>query len=180
MRGLTRNQLVLVLAIVVLLIVGVVFGVFYYQAVSYKAAVAKDIEQTEANIERMSWDNDVDRLSRELAPLQSQLAEAPIPITVDNVAVFDAIHLAAVKAKVEYDYGYDNKSLTIAGTRYTAMTIEIDTSGTTRQIIRFLDELEKLRESDYDTLRITDIELNLRASDTWSVEFNIEIIIQGA
>lgn len=178
MRRITRNQLVLVLAIVALLVVSVVFGVFYYQSVSHKAAVARDIEETEANIERMSWDNDVDRLSRELAPLQSQLAEAPIPITEDNVEVFDDIHEAGVKAKLDYDYEYKGaKSVTISGTRYYAMTFEITSSGSLTRVIKFLGLLEEL---DYDTLRITGVELNLGASDTWGVEFNIEIIIQGA
>jgi len=176
--GLTRNQLLLVLAAVAMLVVSIVFGVFYYQAVSHKAAVARDIEQTEEGIARMSWDNDVDRLARELAPLITQLAEADIPTTVDNVEVFDDIHMAAVSAKLDYDYEFKGtKSVTIAGTPYQAMTFEIETSGSLTRTIKFLGLLEEL---DYDTLRITDVELDLGAADTWDVDFNIEIIIQGA
>ena len=179
MRGLTRNQLLLVLAAVALLAVSVVFVAFYFQAVSHKSAVASDIERTQANIERMSWDNDVDRLARELAPLQRDLAEAPIPTEVDNVEVFDDIHEAAVRAKLDYDYEYKGaKSVTIAGTRYRAMTFEIDTSGSLTRLIKFLGLLEDLRDTDYDTLRITDVELDL-SGDVWDMEFDIEIIIQG-
>jgi len=57
------------------------------------------------------------------------------------------------------------------------MTFEITSSGSLTRVIKFLGLLEEL---DYDTLRITGVELNLGASDTWGVEFNIEIIIQGA
>jgi len=183
-RGLTRNQLLLVLAAVALLAVTVVFGVFYYQAVSHKAAVASDIEETQANIDRMmssdrQLTHDVDLLQRMLAPLQRDLAEAPIPTEVDNVEVFDDIHEAAVRAKLDYDYEYKGaKSITIAGTRYQAMTFEIDTSGSLTRLIKFLGLLEDLRDTDYDTLRITNVELDL-SGDVWGMEFDIEIIIQG-
>jgi len=179
MRGLTRNQLVLILVAVVLVAVSVVFVVLWLQAQSYQAAVIRDIEKTQANIARMSVDYDIDRLSRELAALEADLAEAPIPTEVDNVEVFDDIHEAAVKAKVDYDYEYKDKPVTIGDTGYTAMTFEIVTSGSLKKMIKFLSLLEDLRETDYNTLRITDIELDLDESDTWDVQFDIEIIVQG-
>ncbi|MBE0415120.1 MAG: hypothetical protein IBX36_01065 [Dehalococcoidia bacterium] len=179
MRGLSRLQLILILGVVALVAVNIVLVVFYFQAESHQAAVASDIEETQASIARMSVNYDIDRLAAELVLLQGELAKAPIPTTVDNVEVYDAIHLAAVKARVNYDYEYKTKSVTIGQTRYTAMTFEIDTSGTLLRIIRFLGLLEDLRETDYNTLRITDINLDLSAPDTWHVEFTIEIIVQG-
>ena len=179
MRGLTRNQLLLTLAAVVLLVVGIVFVVLYFQAGSHQAAVAEDIDKTEANIARMTVDYDIDRLAAELALLQTDLADAPIPTTVDNVAVFQDVHEAAVTAKVEYDYEYNDKPIKIGNTPYTAMTFDIDTSGTLVRIIRFLGLLEDMSESDYPTLRITGIELGLGASEIWDVSFTIQIIVQG-
>jgi len=181
MRGLTRNQLPLILAAVALLAVSLVFVVLYSQAESHQAAVATDITRTEANIARMSVDYDIDRLTAELALLQTELAKAPIPTTVDNVAVFQDVHEAAVKARVEYSYDYENKPLTIGTTRYTAMTFDIETSVPVRigRIVNFLSLLEDLRETDYNTLRITDISLTLSEADTWDVEFTIQIIVQG-
>jgi len=179
MKGLSRVQLILILLLVALVAVNAVLVVLYTQAEAHQANVAEDIERTEASIVFMSYEYDIDRLTAELALLDADLADAPIPKTVNNVEVYDDIHEAAVKAKVTYDYEYQDKSVTLGQTRYTAMTFEIDTSGTLLRIVRFLSLLEGLRETDYPTLRITNVELDLSEAETWDVAFKIEIIVQG-
>ena len=180
MKSITRNQLILIAAVVVVLLLSIVLLIFNLQAQGYRAAVARDIQETEDSIAWMKQHYDTDLLERELAAAQEELADAPIPKedAIDNPEMYDDIFVAAVSAKVHNDYDYEYNGATsteIGESSYQALTWEITVTAKLSRIIEFIHLLE---EMDYDTLRITEVEFDAGDEDMWDASFNIEIIIQ--
>jgi len=66
---------VLIAAVVVVLLLSIVLLVFNLQAQGYRAAVARDIQETEDSIAWMKQHYDTDLLERELAAAHEELAD---------------------------------------------------------------------------------------------------------
>lgn len=181
MRGLTRNQLILIVAAAVLVIGNILLLVFNIQAQGYRAALDLTIQEVEESIAWMTLHYDIDQLENQLAAAQQDRAEAPVPLSddIDNPEVYDFIFEAAAGAKVHNDYDYEYKGIdqvVINGHEYQVFAWEITVTAKLSRIIEFIGLLEE--GGQYDTLRITNIDFELQEGDIWEAVFDIEIVVQ--
>jgi len=177
MRQFSRFQLILIVATVALVAVNVFLGMGYFQAVSKRADLESDIANKEEAIEYMEGRYNIDALTRELAEANRKLAEdAPFPEKIEPIELYDNIISAAKEAGLD-SYTYNPSGRTtenFGGRTYKGVKYAITTSG---KLIRLIDFINNLEELPYDTLKITGISLT-SAGETWSVRFNLVIIIQ--
>jgi len=179
-KKLSRLQLILIVAVVVLLVVSVFLAMGYFSAVSTKADLEKEIERTETQIALLEGRYNIGALERELAEVQRKLAEeSPFPPEIDNLELLEHIINAVQEAGLGgYTYipgGVD--TVVIGGRTYKAnsYTIELTSDEQLRRLLKFLGLIEKL---PYDTLKNNDITLSSVGDDTWLLKFNIAIITQ--
>jgi len=177
MRQFSRFQLILIVATVALVAVNVFLGMGYFQAVNKRADLESDIANKEEAIEYMEGRYNIDALTRELAEANRKLAEdAPFPGEIDPLELVDHIISAVQEAGLDsYTYKPSGQTTEKVGDgTYKGVKYAITTSGTLMRLIGFINNLEEL---PYDTLKITGISLT-SAGETWSVKFNLVIIIQ--
>ncbi len=186
MKKLSRTQLILIAAIVALLVVNVIFATGYLGAVSRKADLESDIEDKEAQIASMQVLYNIDALNRQLAEAERQLAEeAPFPQEIKTTDMARSIDETARQADITcYQFNPGAVSTTtVGGNTYSvkpyAIAVTKPPGERLSRIINFLRLIEELREEQYKTLKINNIELTDYAKEgIWNLEFNIEVIIR--
>ena len=179
MRGISRFQLILIAAIVVLLVVNIFLAMGYFGAVSTKADLENDIAAKEKAIDNIQSYN-IDALTRELAEAERKLAEdSPLPPEVDPLEMIDHI-INTVQEVGLGGYTYNptgGGTTTMGGHTYKTQgyTIVITSAERLSRLIKFLRLIEEL---PYDTIQNNDIKLTYAGDDTWQLTFKIRIITQ--
>lgn len=176
---LTRNQLILGVAIVILLIVNVFFAVGYFGASSTKADLESDIATKQQYIHDNEARYNIGELQNELADVQQELAEAPFLDEINTLELVD--HIIDVMKKAEIGtYTYSPGSvgtITIGGGTYRthSYSISITSAEKLTTLIKLQSYIEDL---PYDAVRTNSIKLNNVGGDSWKTTFIIQIITQ--
>ena len=176
---LTRNQLILGIAIVVLLIVNIFFAVGYFGAASTKADLQSDIATKQKYIDENEARYNIGELQNDLADAQQELAEAPFLDTIDTLELVD--HIIDVMKKAEigtYTYSPGGTgSVKIGGATYRTHTYSI--SITSREKLTTLIKLQSyIEDLPYDAIQTNSIKLTNVGGDSWKTTFIIQIITQ--
>ena len=175
---LTRNQLILGVAIVILLIVNVFFAVGYFGAASTKADLQSDIATKQKYIDENEARYNIGELQNDLADAQQELAEAPFLDTINTLELVD--HIIDVMKKAEigtYTYSPGGTgSVKIGGAKYRTHTysISITSSEKLTTLIKLQSYIEDL---PYDAIMTDNIVLT-GSGDSWKTTFKILIITQ--
>jgi hypothetical protein len=172
----TRNQLILGVAIVILLIVNVFFAVGYFGTASTKADLQGDIATKQKYIDENEARYNIGELQNDLADAQQQLAEAPF---LDTIELVD--HIIDVMKKAEIGtYSYSpggTGSVKIGGATYRTHTYSI--SITSREKLMTLIKLQSyIEDLPYDAIQTNNIKLTNVGGDSWTTTFIIQIITQ--
>ena len=175
---LTRNQLILGVAIVILLIVNVFFAVGYFGAASTKADLQSDIATKQKYIDENEARYNIGELQNDLADAQQELAEAPFLDNIDTLELVD--HIIDVMKKAEigtYTYSPGGTgTVKIGGATYHTHTysISITSSEKLTTLIKLQSYIEDL---PYDAIMTNNIVLT-GSGDSWKTTFKILIITQ--
>jgi len=175
---LTRNQLILGVAIVILLIVNVFFAVGYFGAASTKADLDSDIATKQKYIDENEARYNIGELQNDLADAQQELAEAPFLDNIDTLELVD--HIIDVMKKAEigtYTYSPGGTgTVKIGGATYHTHTysIRITSSEKLTTLIKLQSYIEDL---PYDAIMTDNIVLT-GSGDSWKITFKILIITQ--
>ena len=175
---LTRNQLILGVAIVILLIVNVFFAVGYFGAASTKADLQSDIATKQKYIDTNEARYNIGELQNDLADAQQELAEAPFLDNIDTLELVD--HIIDVMKKAEigtYTYSPGGTgTVKIGGATYHTHTysISITSSEKLTTLIKLQSYIEDL---PYDAIMTNNIVLT-GSGDSWKTTFKILIITQ--
>jgi hypothetical protein len=175
---LTRNQLILGVSIVILLIVNVFFAVGYFGAASTKADLQSDIATKQKYIDENEARYNIGELQNDLADAQQELAEAPFLDTIDTLELVD--HIIDVMKKAEigtYTYSPGGTgSVKIGEATYRTHTYSI--SITSREKLTTLIKLQSyIEDLPYDAIQTNNINLT-GSGDSWTTTFIIQIITQ--
>ena len=176
---LTRNQLILGVAIVVFLIVSVFFAVGYFGAASTKADLESEIATKEKYIDENEARYNIGELQSELADVQQELAEAPFLDEIDTLELVD--HIIDVMKKAEigvYTYKPGGAgTIKIGGATYHthSYSISITSAEKLKTLIKLQSYIEDL---PYDAIQTNSIKLTSAGGDSWKTTFIIQIITQ--
>lgn len=176
---LSRNQLILGVAIVVLLIVNVFLLVGYFGAASTKADLESDIATKEKYIDDNEARYNIGELQRKLAEVQQELSEAPFLDEIDTLELVD--HIIDVMKKAEigtYSYtpgGTGTKKIGGATYHTHSYSISITSAERLTTLIKLQSYIEDL---PYDAIMTNNIKLTNVGSDSWKITFVILIITQ--
>ena len=175
---LTRNQLILGVAIVILIIVNVFFAVGYFGAASTKADLDSDIATKQKYIDENEARYNIGELQNDLADAQQELAEAPFLDNIDTLELVD--HIIDVMKKAEigtYTYSPGGTgTVKIGGATYHTHTysISITSSEKLTTLIKLQSYIEDL---PYDAIMTNNLVLTGRG-DSWKTTFKILIMTQ--
>jgi hypothetical protein len=179
LRQLSRNQLILVVAIVILLIVNIFFAVGYFGASSTKADLESDISTKQKYIDDNAGRYNIGELQSELAEVQEELAEAPFLDDIDTLELVD--HIIDVMKKAEIGtYTYSPGAIgteKIGGGTYRTHSYSISITSAERltTLIKLQSYIEDL---PYDAVMTNNIRLSNVGGDSWKTTFIIQIITQ--
>ncbi len=178
LRQLSRNQLILGAAIVILLIVNIFFAVGYFGTASTKADLESDIATKEKYINDNEALYNIGELQNKLAEVQEELEEAPFLYEIDTLALVD--HIIDVMKKAEigtYSYtpgGTGTKKIGSATYHTHSYSISITSSEKLTTLIKLQSYIEAL---PYDAIMTNNIKLT-GSGDSWKITFTILIITQ--
>jgi hypothetical protein len=176
---LTRNQLILGIAIVVLLIVNVFFAVGYFGTASTKADLDSDIATKEKYVDDNEARYNIGELQNKLAAAQQDLDDAPFLSTIEPLELVD--HIIDVMKKAEigaYTWSPGGIStVKIGGSTYhtNSYSISITSAERLTTLIKLQSYIEDL---PYDAIRTNSIKLTSAGGDSWKMTFVIQIITQ--
>ena len=175
---LTRNQLILGVAIVILLIVNVFFAVGYFGAAGTKADLESDIATKEKYVNDNEARYNIGELQNKLAEVQLELEEAPFLYEIDTLELVD--HIIDVMKKAEigtYSYTPGGTGTKKIGSR-TYHTHSYSISITSTERLTTLIKLQSyIEELPYDAIMTDNIVLT-GSGDSWKITFKILIITQ--
>ena len=175
----SRNQYILIVVCIVLLVVNVFLVMQYMSAVSHKSEVEADIEDTLEAIEKLEGKyNIADLKARRDDWLQKIATESPFPASIDEKKVtYDLIDIV----RRSYVTGYQidprgTKATNINGHSYHVQTFAVTlTPGEElRRIINFISLIEEL---DYPTLKNDKFGL-VAGTNLWQLNFEVQIVAQ--
>ncbi len=178
LRQLSRNQLILGAAIVILLIVNIFFAVGYFGTASTKADLESDIATKEKYINDNEALYNIGELQNKLAEVQEELEEAPFLYEIDTLELVD--HIIDVMKKAEigtYSYtpgGTGTKKIGSATYHTHSYSISITSSEKLTTLIKLQSYIEAL---PYDAIMTNNIKLT-GSGDSWKITFTILIITQ--
>jgi hypothetical protein len=182
MRGVSRFQLILIVAVVALIAVNVFLAWGYFGAINTKADLEKDIVTKEQSIDYLEGLYNIGALTNQLAEAERKLAEeAPIPERIDPLELVDKIIYVVQKAGIDtYTFKPAGSSqVQIGNNMYTGITYTISTAERLSVLVKFLELLEGIEFGDppHDTVRVTDIRLS-PTGEIWSLSCKLVIIVQ--
>ena len=179
MRGISRFQLILIAAIVVLLVVNIFLAMGYFSAVSTKADLENDIAAKEKAIDSIQ-SYSIDALTRELAEAKRKLAEeSPFPPEIDPLEMIE--HIINVVEDTDLSgYSYTptgGGTTTIGGHTYRTEGYAIIPAKAERlsRLVKFLRLIEEL---PYGTAMNDGITLTYAGDDMWTLTFSVKVITQ--
>lgn len=182
MKGLaklSRNQYILIVVCIALLVVNVFLVMQYMSAASHKSDVEADIEDMLAKIFLLEGQYDIPGLRVTRDDWQQKLAsESPFPASIDEKLVTYEI-IDVVRRSYVGGYQIDprgTKSTKINDHSYHVQTFSVTlTPGEElRRIINFVELIEEL---DYPTLK--NDKFSLLAGETiWQLQFEVQIVTQ--
>jgi len=176
---LSRNQLILGVCVVVLLIVNVFFIVGYLGTASTKADLESDIATKQKYINDNEARYNIGELQNELADVQQELAEAPFLYEIDTLELLD--HIIDVMKKAEigtYSYtpgGTGTKKIGSSTYHTHSYSISITSAERLTTLIKLQSYIEDL---PYDAIMTNSIALTNVGGDSWKTTFKILIITQ--
>jgi hypothetical protein len=179
LKKIPRLLLILVPVIIALIVVIVFVAIGYFNTLSTRADLEKEIEQKEAAIASMEGLYNIGELERQLAEAERKLEEdAPFPNEIDNNDVIELFIRIEKEAglKVFYHEPGDPGTTTIGGNSYHAKYYSTYVCGEDEPLSKVIKLLELLEKEQYNTLRNDSIELT--GPDVWSLNFNIIIVYQ--
>ncbi len=179
LRQLSRNQLILGVSIVILLIVNIFFAVGYFGTASTKADLQSDIATKEKYIDDNEARYNIGELQNKLAEVQQELDEAPFLDEIDTLELVD--HIIDVMKKAEigtYSYtpgGTGTKKIGSATYHTHSYSISITSAERLTTLIKLQSYIEDL---PYDAIMTNNIKLTNVGGDSWKMTFTILIITQ--
>lgn len=179
LKKIPRLLLILVPVIIALIAVIVVVAIGYFNTLSTKADLEKEIEQKEAAIASMEGLYNIGEMERQLAEAERKLEEdAPFPADIDSNDVIEMFIRIEKEAglKVFYHEPGDPGTTTINGNSYHTKYYSTYVCGEDEPLSKLIKLLELLENEQYNTLRNDNLELT--GPDIWSLNFDIIIVYQ--
>lgn len=179
LKKIPRLLLILIPIIIALIVVVVFVAIGYFNTLSTKADLEKEIEQKEAAIASMEGLYNIGELERRLAEAERKLEEdAPFPADIDNNDMIEMFIRVEKDSglKIFYHEPGDAGTTTINGNSYHTKYYSTYVCGADEPLSKLIDLLELLENEQYNTLRNDSIELT--GPDVWSLNFDIIIVYQ--
>lgn len=178
LKKIPRLQLILFPVIIALLVVNVFVVMGYFSTLSTKADLEKNIEQKEADIDKLEGLYNIGELQRQLAEAERKLEEeSPFPYEIDNKEIIELLIRTEKESGLEVPYIEPaDSTTTIGGNTYRAKIQPISICEAGQPLPKLIDFLEVLENEQYNTLKNDNIELI--GPEVWTLNFDIIIVYQ--
>lgn len=178
LKKIPRLQLILFPVIIALLVVNVFVVMGYFSTLSTKADLEKNIEQKEADIDKLEGLYNIGELQRQLAEAERKLEEeSPFPYEIDNKEIIELLIRTEKESGLEVPYIEPaDSTTTIGGNTYRVKIQPISICEAGQPLPKLIDFLEVLENEQYNTLKNDNIELI--GPEVWTLNFDIIIVYQ--